>query len=443
MLASPEQIIAKRVVKKSENKTLLPISSPYQSDFDATAIAWHAEPWADTTFLHLYTGAAGGGKSRLAAEKIHDYMKRYPGATGIMVRKTRESMNNSTVLFYYTKIASRDKSIVHHSSAHRFEYPNGSILAYGGMKDEDQREQIRGIGQDGGVDIVWCEEANKLAFEDYQELIPRLRGKAGPYQQIILTTNPDAPMHWINQKLILGKEAKVWYSSAIDNPFNPPIYIENLKKLTGLQKQRLVDGKWVQSEGVIYDNFSMEVNVADVQFNPNMPLLWGVDDGYAYGEGPGTSSYHPRVFLIAQEDGLGGMNVLAERYSTGESQYEQSFDAVQELARDLGMPDAPDVAYVDGSAAMMRGALTVRGIPNANATHVVLEGIRNLRRMISDGEGMVLFHIHPRCVKTIEEFQTYSYDDTAQILGDRKPIKANDHGMDTARYLTYHLRFGQ
>lgn len=415
----------------------------YRADFDYNAIAWHAEPWSDQSLIHLYTGAAGGGKSRLAAEKIHDYMMRYPGAMGLMVRKTRQSMSNSTVLFFAMKIAGRNKAIVHKSSMHRFEYPNGSILAYGGMNDEEQREQIRSIGLDGGVDIIWCEEANKLAYDDYQELIPRLRGKAGPYQQMILTTNPDAPMHWINQRLIVQREARVWYSSAKDNPFNPPVYVENLKKLTGLQKQRLVDGLWVQAEGVIYDNFSVENNVRDVQYTPNMPLIWAVDDGYVYGEGPGTASYHPRVFLIAQEDGIGGVNILAERYSTGESEYNTSFDAVSEFAASLGFPSDPDVAYVDSSAAMLRGALTVRGIPNSGATHIVLEGIRNLRRMISDGEGMVLFHIHPRCVHTIEELQTYSYDDTAQLPGERKPLKMNDHGPDACRYLTYHLRFGQ
>lgn len=414
----------------------------YRNDFDYKAVLWHEAAYFDESFVLLLTGSAGGGKSRLGTEKVHKALLDNPGSTWLMIRKTRESMRNSTVLFYESKIAGRDKRIVHHSSAHRFEYPNGSILAYGGMKDEEQREQVRSIGQDGGLDGVLVEEANKLVFADYQELIPRLRGKAGPYRQIILMTNPDSPMHWINQKLIIPGAAKVYYSSAKDNPFNPPEYVESLNLLTGIQYQRLVLGKWVQSEGVIYDNFSMESNVTDPEYNPNMSLLWGVDDGYAFGAGPGTASYHPRVFLIAQEDGMGGVNVLGERFSTGESQYEQSFDAVSELAVALGMPAAPDIAYVDSSAAMMRGALTVRGIPNAGATHPVLEGIRNLRRMISDGDGMVLFHVHSRCPRMIEEFQTYSYDDTAQIPGDRKPLKMNDHSMDPARYLTYHLRYG-
>lgn len=413
----------------------------YQRFIPDSRMAWAVKAWEDTSPVQLYTGSAGGGKSRLAAEKVNDFMLTYSGAMGLMLRKTRESMTNSTVLFFARTVANRYPDLITHKpSAHRFEYANGSILAYGGMKDDEQREQIRSIGQDGGLDIVWGEEANKLKLEDRQELITRMRGKAAPYTLEIYTTNPDAPMHWINQQLIIGQMASVYYSSAKDNPFNPAEYIDKLNKLTGVQRLRLAEGKWVQAEGVIYDNFEPEINVSpDLAYNPNMPLLWGVDDGYAQGAGPGTESYHPRVILIAQEDGRGGMNILAERYATGEANYDHTIDATLEMGF-----VSPDVAYVDSSAAMLRGALSVRGIPNSGATHPVIEGIRNLRRMISDGSGVALLHIHARCERLISELQMYRYDDSGQLpAGDRKPLKVDDHGPDTLRYLTYHLRFGE
>src|SRR5678809_464224 len=75
-------------------------NNPYRADFDYTAIAWHESAWHDQSFIKLYTGSAGGGKSRLAAEEVNDFMFSYGGATGLMLRKTRESMNNSTCLLY-------------------------------------------------------------------------------------------------------------------------------------------------------------------------------------------------------------------------------------------------------------------------------------------------------------------------------------------------------
>jgi phage terminase large subunit len=356
-----------------------------------------------------------------------------------MVRKTRESMNSSTVLFFTRKIASRYKEIVHKSSLHRFEYPNGSILAYGGMKDEDQREQIRSIGQDGSLDIVVAEEANKLNFEDHQELLARMRGKAAPYTQIIYMTNPDAPGHWINKELIIDGKATVFYSSALDNPFNPPEYIERLNMLQGVQRARLVEGKWVQAEGVIYDNFDMELNVSEgADYNSEWSVSWGVDDGYADGRGVGTDSYHPRVILLCQQTPEGGLNVFAEYYKTQEADYLNSIDTVLEF----GYPK-PGLAYIDSSAAMFKANLWNRGITTHGATHPVIEGIRNVRRLIQDANGKVLLHIHPRCKQLISEMQQYQYDEAGQLpTGDRRPAKLNDHGPDALRYRAWSLRYG-
>lgn len=430
-----ERAIARTIGRKSDNSD----KYHYQSDFDYRAIAWHERAWHDQSFIKLYTGSAGGGKSRLGLEEANDFMFSYSGAMGLMVRKTRESMNSSTVLFFTRKIASRYKEIRHYPSYHRFEYPNGSILAYGGMKDEEQREQIRSIGQDGALDIIVAEEANKLTFEDHQEFIPRLRGKAAPYTQIIYMTNPDAPGHWINKELILGGKAKVFYSSARDNPFNPPEYLEKLDLLQGVQRARLAEGKWVQAEGVIYDNFDLDLNVtADADYNPDLDVQWGVDDGYAEGRGPGTESYHPRVILLTQQTSEGGINVFAEYYKTQEADYVASIKNALEYRY-----PKPSLAYIDSSAAMFKANLWNLGITTFGATHTVIEGIRNVRRLIQDASGKVLLRIHPRCKNLIQELQSYEYDENGQITaGDRKPAKLNDHGPDALRYRCWPLRYG-
>ena len=109
-------------------------------------LPWQIAPWRDRVAVLLLTGSAGAGKSRLAGEKLHAYLKKYPGATGVMLRKNRTAMTNSTVLFMERTVIGADPDVQHLSSKHRFEYRNGSILAYGGMADDEQREQIRSIG---------------------------------------------------------------------------------------------------------------------------------------------------------------------------------------------------------------------------------------------------------------------------------------------------------
>lgn len=400
---------------------------------------WQLAPLRDKSLILLLTGGAGGGKSRTAGEKGHAINLKYPGATGLIVRKTREAANRSCVpMMWETVIGGERSGVTFNRSDMIFRYPNGSVIYTGGMKDEGQRESIRSIGGKGALDWIWVEEANKLTWEDYQELKVRLRGTAAAFRQMILSTNPDAPNHWINQKLILGGEASVHVSRAQDNPHNPSDYLSILATLTGTQKDRLVDAKWVQGEGVIYDSFSVlpDGNVTtEAEYNPDLPIVWGVDDGYAYGAGPGTESHHPRVFLLGQDTPQGGIHIFAEYYATLEVE-EKSLSNV------LALPYPPaDVAYVDSSAAQLKTRIQDESIQTSGATHVVTEGLKNVRRLICDGNAVRLLKIHPRCTHLINEMQSYSTgENTTAIVGETKPMKKNDHGPDALRYMTWRLR---
>jgi hypothetical protein len=129
--------------------------------------------------------------------------------------------------------------------------------------------------------------------------------------------------------------------------------------------------------------------------------------------------------------------VFNEYYQCGVADYYQSIDE----ALGLGYPP-PELAYVDSSAAMLRGALSQRNIYNAGATHRVSEGIRNVRRLILDGQGTRLLRIHPRCVQLIGELQSYLYNDRSTVAqgGEPVPLKLDDHGPDALRYMAWRLK---
>lgn len=275
----------------------LPADVPVLAPFKP--LAWQPEPWRCQAKVMLLEGSAGGGKSRLAAEKMHAFCLKYAGAMALAVRKNRESMTNSTVLFLDRTVIAGDARVRPNPSNNRFVYANGSVLAYGGMKDDQQREQIRSIGLDAGVDIIWMEEAHLFSEADYEELLARLRGKAAPWRQLILTTNPDSDQHWIYRRLILRGEATVFRSSAADNTYNPDDYAETLDKLTGVRRARLARGQWVSAEGAVYDEYSAHVHLIDpfpvpgewrrfvsIDFgfvNPFVAQFWAVDgDGRMY-----------------------------------------------------------------------------------------------------------------------------------------------------------------
>ncbi len=401
-------------------------------------LQWQIAPFKDKSKVMLLTGGAGGGKSRIAGEKINAYLWKYAGATGLIVRKAREFVTKSAVPFMWQTVMGHDPRIIHNSSASMFKYPNGSVLYYGGMLDDKQRESIRSIGGTGGVDIIWMEEANAFTEHDYEELLGRLRGTASSWRQIILSTNPDAPNHWINKRLILDRQASVYYSRNDDNPNNPSDYQQTLELMTGVQYQRMVLGQWVQAEGIVFDSFSIEHNVSEsAEYDPaNGGVIWGVDDGYALGGGVGSMSYHPRVVLFAQFTAQGGVNVFAEYNATQEV-------SETTLSNALAYPyPVPDIAYIDSSASELKMRIWQLGIQTYGATHKVSEGIKNVRRLICDGQGVRLLKVHPRCKNLISEFQSYQYSSNGVVEnGEPKPLKMNDHNLDALRYLTYVLRY--
>jgi phage terminase large subunit len=403
------------------------------------SLPWQRAPWRDTGSAVLLTGSAGGGKSRLAAEKLHGFCLKYPGAMALILRKVKVSMTSGAVLMIDRKVIGNDPRVVHLPSKSRFEYANGSILAYAGLEDEKQRQRLKSIGQDGAVDLVWMEEATEFAEEDYNAVLARMRGKAAPWRQIILTCNPDAPSHWIKRLLIDGGGASVYYSQAKDNPHNPADYDTTLEKLTGVDYERLVLGRWIQASGIVYDVWSdgpPDGNVSEeAEYIPGGgPCFYAIDDGYVGSKderGYFTAQSHPRVFLLVQRKADGHLDVFYESLAcqTREDTH---------IAEVLALPyPPPDYAAIDKSAATLKRWLHDNGIYTRNGPADVEESIKTLRSMLAvDDNGFRRVRVHPRCKHLRYEMASYRRD---AVTG--KPIKEYDHCADAIRYLCHTLRY--
>jgi len=403
-------------------------------------LPWQVPAWRSKTRILLLTGSAGGGKSRAAAEKLHGLMLRYAHAQGLMLRKTRESMVNSTVLFFERSIAGRTPFCTHVPSKHRFEYTNGSILAYGGMKDEEQREQIRSVGQAGGVDFAWMEEAAEFSRADFDELLARMRGNAAGWRQLILSTNPDADTHWINRDLIVGGGAEVLYSSARDNPANPEDYARMLDLLTGVRRDRLRDGKWVAAEGLVWDAYDPAIHlVPRFPIPPTWRRIRVVDFGY-------TNAFVCQWWAL---DDDGRAYRYRELYRT---QRICEDHARQIVALSKGERIEATVADHDAED---RATLLRHGIPTVPARKDVSPGIQaveNRLRVAGDGKPRLYLlrdslverdrtleaaHL-PTC--TEEELPAYVWPKAPDGKPlKEQPVKANDHGCDCLRYLCAYL----
>ncbi len=384
-------------------------------------------------------------------------MLKYPGATGLMMRKTRQSMTNSTVLYFEREIARG--TCLHVGSKNRFEYPNGSILAYGGMADDEQREQIRSIGQQGGVDMVWMEEANRFTEDDFNEILARLRGTAAPWRQVMLTTNPGAPTHWIKRRLIDQGEAHTYYSTASDNRHNPAEYASILEHMTGVAYQRLVLGQWVQAEGAVYSTWDASRMVVD----DDQLREWGIIEGYAsrlcvlnrktirrvvVGVDWGYTA--PGALIVLAIDNDGRAYVVYQVIRTG-----KLIDWWVQQAKEIQAHFRPDSFICDPAEPAYILQFRQSGLPSVEADNDIEAGIQSVQRVMvldvhgrprlcirkgscTDPDPLLVAGKKPSTLE--EEIAGYQWQDSA----DGKPVKelpvmVNDHALDGLRYPIFHL----
>lgn len=412
----------------------------YTAVYDASTVPWQIDAWRDKSRIVVYGGSAGGGKSRAASEKLHGFMLRYPGAVGIALRKAREFATKSCVYALQAAIGD-DPSVRYSSSDLMFHYANGSRIFVAGMKDEGQKQALRSINGDGSADFVWMEEANAFGEDDFNEVLARLRGKSAGWRQILLTTNPDTPLHWIKVRLIDGGEASVHYSSAADNPHNPPEYLEVLNSITGVMGMRLAKGMWVQAEGVVYDTWSDALHMID-----RMPDGWQawrkirvIDFGYV----------NPFVCQWWAIDPDGRMYRYREMYMTKRT-------VADHAARInlLSQGEAYEATVCDHDAED-RATLKQCGITSINAIKDVSRGIQAVQARLNRGhddkprlfmlknalverDGALVTEYKPTC--TEQELPGYIWQTAADGKPDKEePLKLNDHGADALRYAVMYL----
>jgi hypothetical protein len=223
------------------------------------------------------------------------------------------------------------------------------------------------------------------------------------------------------------------------NPHIDPDEIEMQRKLLPSRSfSQEYGASFEEDAGAVYDQFDPTLGTGNVsyeaEYNPDLPVVWGVDDGYVYGDGPGSANYHPRVILFAQYTAQGGVNIFDEYVATGEV---EEISLQNALAREYRRPD---MVYIDSSAAQFKARIWALGIQTFGATHKVNEGIKNVRRLICDGQGVRLMRFNPRCKVCIREHQTYRYD--LSSTGEPKPLKIDDHTTDISRYLSVPLIHG-
>lgn len=393
---------------------------------------WQKEPWAYKGPVLLCAGTSNTGKSHFAAEKMHGFMLHYPGACGVILRKAREWCSGSVVQMLKAVIG--DDPRVQYID-HTFRYQNGSVIYVAGLKDKNQREALRSKrGVYGEPDIAWMEEANAFSKDDFQEVFIRVRGKRAGWTQVIITTNPDAPTHWIYTDLIQGGGAKVYQPTIDDNERATQADRDRLDSLTGVMRLRMRDGRWVQAEGAIYDEFNPAIHMIDFDKVPKFVKRYRtIDFGFI----------HPFICQWWGEDADGNLYRYREIYKTRTIVEDHTkaiirYSLNEKFEFTVADHDAEDRATMERHGIKTVPALkdVKMGIQEVKSRMKVQENkkprIYLVRGALVEIDQSLKADNKPTC--TEEEIPGYIWKPNKE-----EPVKEMDDGVDAMRYLVMTL----
>lgn len=233
--------------------------------------------------------------------------------------------------------------------------------------------------------------------------------------------NPEHPHHWFYTEWIQKAKQKhtlYLHFTMEDNPSLTPAIIKRYQSLySGSFYERFVEGRWVNTAGLIYPQFQENQMVYrnDKQYeryyvscdygtvNPTSMGLWGLFDGVWYR----TREY----YYDARKEGA-------------QKTDEEYYDALCELCGDRPI----SAVVVDPSAASFITCIRRHGFYSVRpAKNDVLAGIRQVGDALRLGQ----LKFHQSCTDLLREFTLYRW--ATSTIQDA-PIKANDHAMDDMRY---------
>jgi phage terminase large subunit len=434
------------------------------------------EPWGAAKSLFGYrgkevllSGPAGTGKTRACLEKLHLMALLNPGMRGLILRKVAADLASTALVTWKEHVAKEALALGlcdyfggSRSEAAGYRYTNGSFIAIGGMNNPDQIMSSE-------YDAIYVQEATQLTITDWEMANTRLRNGVVSFQQLIADTNPDTPTHWLKQRADAGVTV-LFESRHKDNPrlyqrdgtltADGADYMGRLDDLTGVRLARLRDGKWVATDGQVYESYDAAVHsptLADIAALhdgwPDTRLCakglpwhwqrwWSIDFGFT----------NPTVIQRWAEDDDGRLYLYAEQYMTQRLVEDHVKDLRRVIFNAKGQEREPEAWSIicDHDAEDRATFRKHYGRGTVSAVKWVKPGIQAVQSRLkvqADGRPR-LYLLRGALAKldqslrdagkpasTLDEIGSYVWDQQEGKVSKDVPVKENDHGMDAMRYV--------
>lgn len=310
--------------------------------------------------------------------------KSFPALRGSVMRDLFEILDN---LGLYTELN-------HHKGENLYRFSNGSTIEFFSV---DDAQKLRGRKRH----ILYCNEANELTFEDFQQLNMRTT------QKLIVDYNPSDNYSWVYG--LIGKENSLLIKSTYkDNPFLEDEIIKEIENLINVD-----EGYYrvyaLGEQAVLKNTIFTHYTIGDYTIGED--ISYGLDIGFN----------HPMALIeMTHNDG---------NISLRERIYESNMTIPDLLKRfsELQIPKNKEI-FVDSARPDVVEDLRRAGYNAKLANKAVKEGI--------DAMKSLPILIDKNSHNLIKELRNYKWKTNGDITLD-EPVKLWDDGIDAARYVVF------
>jgi phage terminase large subunit len=323
------------------------------------------------------------------------YALNVPNKTISIVRKSFPALRGSVMKDFFEIM--RELNLYeeerHSKSNNIYLFPNGTEVEFFSL---DDAQKVRGRKRD----VLWCNEANELSFEEYNQLNMRTTDK------LFFDFNPSDTEHWLYD-IIERSNSKMIHSTYKDNIFlnkNQVTEIEELIKIDKDYYNIYALGLPSKSTHTIYNHQIKYIEELD-RYDET---IYGLDFGFK----------HPTALIECKfrEDIVYCKEIIYETHLTSDDliikMKELKISKSTKIICDYARPEIIEDLRREG--------------------YNCLNAIKNVREGIDAVKSYKLFY-HHQSIGLANEFRNYKWQSKGERLLD-DPIKLFDDALDALRY---------
>ena len=385
-------------------------------------------------FYRVVKGSRGSKKSKTTAINFIYRIMEYNWANLLVVRRFSNTNKQST----YTDLrwATNRLGVKHlfkfNDSLPEITYkPTGQKILFRGLDDP---LKITSITVENGILCwAWFEEAYQIeTFDKFSTVVESIRGSIDDsdfFKQITVTFNPWSERHWL-KPTFFDEDTKLNNTFSYTTTYRVNEWLvevditryEDLYRTNPRRARIVCDGDWGVAEGLVFENFEVKEFDWVKKLKEKQVVAHGSDFGFT--QDP-TTLISTIVDIQNKE-----LWIYDEHYQRG-----MLTDEIYQMYLDKGLKNAKIIA--DSAEKRLITEIKRKGISNLKPS---IKGQGSIMQGVQFIQGFKIY-VHPTCEHTIEELNTYTFDQDKDGNWLNKPIDANNHLMDALRYSLEEFHF--